>query len=129
MANVEEFHFERTNLDRIAGFHGGEHGFASSAVVPCQLDLDQAARETSCVYRDVDVVQNMVNGTNVIFMSMGDHDPHYLIGFLSQILVIGNDVINPEHIVLGKHDACIHNQDLVIDFVGSHVLAHFPEPT
>src|SRR6266508_31169 len=128
MADVEELHFEWTNLHRIASLHRVEHSFACTTVVARQFDLDQAAGQASCVHRSGDVVQNMVNSPNMVFMSMRNYDPHYLIGFLTQIFIIGNDVINPEHIVFGKHDACIYNQNLVVEFVGGHILAHFPKP-
>ena len=66
---------------------------------------------------------------NVVFMSMRDHDPHYLICFIAQIFIIGNDVIDPQHIVMREHDARIYDHNLVIELVGSHVLANFPKST
>ncbi len=59
---------------------------------------------------------------------MRDHDPYHFIGLLTQIFKVGNDVVDPEHIVFGKHNARIHNQNLILELVGSHVLAHFPKP-
>src|SRR5688572_20266120 len=70
-----------------------------------------------------------MDGTNVVFMSMRDRNPHDLISFLTQIFIVGNNIIDPEHIIFGEHDARIHNQNLVVELVGSHVLAHFPKST
>ena len=53
----------------------------------------------------------------------------HLIGALAQVLIVGNDVIDPEHIVFGEHDARIDHDDLAFVFVRRHVLSDFPETT
>jgi hypothetical protein len=68
----------------------------------------------------------MMDGPDVIFMSMCDDNANNFIGFAAQIFVIGNNVINPDHIVTREHHARIYDQYLVVKFVGGHVLAHFP---
>ena len=46
---------------------------------------------------------------------------------LAQVSHIGDDVIDPQHVVIREHQAGIHNQDLPAKFVGRHVAAHFPQ--
>ena len=65
----------------------------------------------------------------MVFMSVRDDNAEDLIRFVAQIVVIGNDVIDPEHVVFWKHNSRIHDQDLMIEFVGGHVLADFPKST
>ena len=65
---------------------------------------------------------------DVIFMPMCDDDADHVAGSGAQIFIIGNDVINSNHIVSGEHDAGIYHQNLVLEFIGGHVLAYFPEP-
>ncbi len=66
---------------------------------------------------------------NVILMPVGDDDSRHLVGSFTQILIIGDDVIDPQHVIMRKHDARVHDQNLVLILVGGHVLANFPEPT
>ena len=126
MADVEEFHVKGTDLYRVAGFHRVQHGFGN--IVARQLDFDQSSCQRGGIHRRGGNVQKMVDCSNMIFMTVGNDNANHLIGFLTQIFKIGNDVIDPEHIVFGEHDSGIHHQDLVLEFIGSHVLAHFPEP-
>src|SRR5512138_2523911 len=71
----------------------------------------------------------MVNGANVVFMSVGDDDAHDLFSFLAQVFIIGNDVIDPEHVIAREHNTRVNDHDLVVVLIGSHVLAYFPKST
>ena len=42
---------------------------------------------------------------------------------VAQIFEIGDDVIDPQHVIIGEHQPGIHDQDLAVVFVGHHVLA------
>jgi hypothetical protein len=46
--------------------------------------------------------------------------------FFQQVIEIGNDVINPQHIVLGKHDARVNDQNIIPVFVEDHIFSDFP---
>ena len=63
----------------------------------------------------------------MVFVPMRDDNPEDLVPFAAQIIVIGNDVIYPEHIVFWKHNSRIYDQDFSIEFVDGHILADFPE--
>src|ERR1051325_7409790 len=126
---MKELHFEGTDLDRIASLDRVQCGFARPSIVARQLDFDQTASQACCIDRCRDIMQDMVNRSNMVFMSMCNDNPHDFIGFLTQILIVGNDVVYSEHVIAGEHDACIHDHNLVVELVGGHVLAHFPKST
>ncbi len=128
MTDVEKFHLEGTDLHRAACFHFRERGSAQG-IVARQLALDQAEGQRCPVNGHRNIVQNMMDRSNVILMPVCDDNPHYLILLAAQIFIIGNDVIDPEHIVAWKHHARIHDQYLMIEFIGGHVFTHFPKST
>ena len=63
----------------------------------------------------------------MVFMSMGDEDALDVFGIVTQVLEIGDDVIHPQHIIIGKHQTGIDDQDLPVIFIGHHILADFSE--
>ena len=58
---------------------------------------------------------------------MGDDDAAHRLALAEQVLEIGDDVVDPQHVVLGKHQAGVDHQDVVPIFVGHHILANFPQ--
>ncbi len=94
-----------------------------------QFDFDQAAGQGRGVNWHWKIIQHMGDRADMIFMSMRYDNTENLIRLVAQIVVIGNNVIDPEHVVFGKHNSRIDDQDLMVEFVGSHVLADFPKST
>src|SRR5664279_5078042 len=69
----------------------------------------------------------MMNGANMIFVPMGDHDPAYLLSSLTQVLDIGDNVIDPQHVVFGKHKTGINDEDFPTVLVHHHIPSNFPQ--
>jgi hypothetical protein len=49
--------------------------------------------------------------------------------FFKQIVKIRDDIVDSQHIILGKHDACIYNEDIVPVFIKDHILPNLPQAT
>ena len=65
----------------------------------------------------------MPDGAGVILVTMGDNDPANLVSFLKKVVEIGDDIVDPEHVILGEHDAGVDDQDVVSVLDRHHVLA------
>ena len=65
----------------------------------------------------------------MVFMTVGNDDSFHLVAILLEVGEIGNDVIDPQHIVFGEHETGIDNQDLIVIFVRHHIGTDFPQAT
>ena len=122
VADMEGLDLERADLEGLAGLDGVQIGLAGQTVA-CQFDLDQAAGQGRGIDRGRHVRQQVLDGTDMVLVTVGDDDPMHLGGMVAQILEIRDDVVHPEHVIIGEHQAGIHDQDVAVVFVGHHVLA------
>ena len=65
----------------------------------------------------------------MVFMSVGDNNPHNLCSVVTDIFKIGDDIVHSEHVVIRKHQPCIYNQDLPVVLVHHHVFADLAQAT
>src|SRR3990172_8160529 len=61
-------------------------------------------------------------------MAMCYDDAADLVSLLEKVSEIGDDVIDPQHVVLGEHDTGVDDQDVLSVLDGHHVLADLPQP-
>jgi ribosome maturation factor RimP len=99
---------------------------ARSKVVLVESPPGHSEGVSRAEHRDVDAVQEIRQRADVVLVPMRDDDPDYAVGFVQQIVEIWDDVIDPQHVIFGEHDAGIHDQDIPAVFIRSHVLPHFP---
>ena len=59
-------------------------------------------------------------------MTVGNDDAAYQMTFFQQVIKIGNDVVNSQHIVLGEHDAGVYYENIIPIFIEDHILPNFP---
>ena len=58
----------------------------------------------------------------MIFIPMGDDDSSDTMFLVFEIVFkIGDDKVDPEHVVFREHDARIHNQNILTIFINGHV--------
>ena len=123
---MEELHFERADLDLFTGVDGVQVRFLGHAVAR-QFHFQQATRQGRGVDRRVGHFQQMVNGADMVLVAVGDDNALHLLLVLDQIGEVGDDVIDPQHIVFGEHHPGIDHHDLVVVFVDHHIAAYFPQ--
>ena len=66
---------------------------------------------------------------DVVFVAVGDENRTHLFGALHQIGHVGDDKVHPGHVVIGKLDTAVDDDDIVAAFYGHHVFADLPQPT
>ena len=69
----------------------------------------------------------MLDGADVVFMTVGEDDALHLAAVLAQVGQIRDDVIDAQHVIFREHQAGIHHQDLTVIFVDHHILANFAQ--
>ena len=58
------------------------------------------------------LLQQMVDGAGVVFVPVGDDDAAHPVAVLQQVLEIGDDVIDPQHVVFGEHQAGVYDEQI-----------------
>ncbi len=129
MGDVIELDLERTKLDGLPGFNRVEQGIAR--MTPLRVSLTSIRpRVRAVAYTGAGMSFRTwwiapIWSSCPCVMTNADH----LIGSAAHIFIIGNDIVDPEHVVFGEHDAGVDDDDLAIEFVGGHVLSNFPKST
>ena len=108
---------------RFDGFHDRAPGGTSIV----QLNRDQSMGQSRGVYRHIYLRQYKGKGSDVILMSVGDQDRLDPIGPLHKIGNVGDNQIDPRHIVVRKLDPAVDNDDVVAALQGHHVLTDLPQ--
>lgn len=125
VAHVEEFDLKRANSLLVAGLNGAQVGLLGHAVAG-QLDLEHADGQRRGVNRRVDKFQHVAKRAGVIFVTVRDNNTDHLVAALLDVTEIGDNVINPDHVIFGEHEPGVNDQDLPVIFVQHHVAPDFP---
>ena len=122
MADPEGDDAERPDLDLVAGLHGQER-----VVVELVL-LDLAAEETAGEGRGVDrdareLRQHVGQAADVVLVGVGDQERPDVGLALLEVGDVGNDEVDPEHLLVGEHQPAVDHDDVVAVLEHVHVLA------
>ena len=74
-------------------------------------------------YGGVDLLEDVVNGADVVLVPVGDEHAPQAAVVLHQIANVGNDAVDAVHVVSGKGHAAVHDDNLAAVLVGGHILA------
>ncbi len=78
-----------------------------------QLMLDQTHGEFRGIQRNIDFLNNVRYGADMIFMAVGEYKPLYLINIFLKIRNIRNDKIHTQHVILRKSKTAVNNNNAV----------------
>ncbi|MNV31098.1 hypothetical protein D3C71_1223900 [compost metagenome] len=84
-----------------------------------QLILYKSKRELRTVYRNVQMLEHIRQASDMVFVTMRQHNASYLVAVLRQIGNIRNNDINAEHILFWELQSRIHDDNVVtvLDYV------------
>ena len=68
------------------------------------------------------------NRSDVVFVTVGEHDGHHVIEAISDRLEIRQDQVNAGLGFLGEKDTTVDDEQLAIDIEDGHVATDFPNP-
>ena len=92
-----------------------------------ELQLDEPGGEPGAVDRDIDLLENIWDGADVVLMAVGDEQAPQPGFVLDEIGHVGDDAIDAVHIIAGEGHAAVHHDDLAAVLIGGHVLADLVE--
>ena len=122
----DEFDAEASEAEHIARFFR-EYLRVIQKIVLLKLELNECRRERRCVYRDIQIVNDIRNSADVILVSVSDDYTSYFFGVGLEIRNVGNDDIYTVHIFIRETETAVDNDNIRAKFNGSHVLADLAE--
>ena len=122
VADPERDDAERPDLDLVAGLEGKDR-----VVVELVL-LDLVAEEAAGEGRGVDrhareLGQDVRQRADVVLVGVGDEEGLDLVLVLLEVGDVGDDEIDPEHLLVGEHQPAVDHDDVVAVLEHVHVLA------
>ncbi len=94
-----------------------------------QLVFDKAQSQLGSVNRHVQMAQDIRKCPDVILMSVRQKDPAYFLAVFNQVRDIGDDHIDPQHLLFREHQPRIDYDDIIPVPNHVHVLPDFVQPT
>ncbi len=126
VTDVEELDPERAQLDRAVRVDGIQLTVGQQPRF-FQLDLRQPARQCRRVHRHVQVLQQVGQRADVVFMPVGQHDRQDPVCPFRQVLDVRIHEIDARHVALGEHEARIDHEDVTIVLQRQQILPDLTE--
>ncbi len=125
MADAERLDPEGPDLELVAGIEGQERVVVE--LVLLDLDAQQAACQRGCVHRHArEVRQDIWQPAHVILVGVCDQERLDLVAVFAQVGDIGDDQVDPEHLLVREHEPAVDHDDVLAVLEHVHVLADFP---
>ncbi len=128
VGDAERLHGETAQLEPLARAERPEVGLLREAVL-AQAIGHERQRERSAVDRDREVAEQVRKRADVILVAVGQHHSAKRLALAEKIGEIGDDVVDPQHLVIGKHEAAVHGDQILAELDQHHVEADLAEPT
>ena len=127
VADPERDDAERADLDLVAGLEGEDRVVVE--LVLLDLVAEQAAGEGRGVDRHArELGQDVRQGADVVLVGVGDQEGLDVGLALLEIGDVGDDEVDPEHLLVGEHQAAVDDDDVVAVLEHVHVLADLADP-
>lgn len=121
VVHVDEFHRETAELYHDARLYAVQTDVVEFMLF--QLVFEQRERELGTEDRGVYLFQQIGHAADMVFMAVREHQTADFVFVLFEIGDVGYDEIDPGHIVRREYQSRVHDNDILAEFKGGHVLA------
>ena len=128
VVDVNELRVDCAELDMIARLDHPQIGLPGQGVL-LQLVLDDPQRQRGSEDGGIDGAENVGNRADVILVSVRKQDPADAVLVCLQVGDIGNDQVNARHIVIGKAETAVNDDQIIVVFDDGHVFADLAQPS
>ena len=122
MVDVDEFHSKATGLHGIAGLVGHQLDLVGQTVL-FQLQLDETVGHGSAMDGGVDLPHGVGDGTDMVFVAVGDEEAPELLLVGHEIGKVGDHQIHAVHVLLREAYAAVDDDHILAVFQHGAVLA------
>ncbi len=128
MGDPHELHLEGSQGNLLAGAHRSQVGPLEELVL-LELDRYEAAGEPGAVDGHPQLAQDIRQGAGVVLVAVGDDDGSQLLLPLADVGDVGDHQVNPQHLLLGEHEAGVDDDHVLGELQHHHVLADLSQAT
>jgi hypothetical protein len=125
MRGPDELDLKRPGLDEIPRLDDMQLGLAQQPMLD-QLVLRHGQREARAINRHVDDLQQIGQRADVIFVSMREDERAHARGVRLDEPEVGDDDVHPMQALVGEHQTCINEENVLLSAQGQHVHPEFP---
>ena len=126
MGHPDELDLELSDLHLLAWLHHSEVGLLVQ-VVFLELFLHEAQGERGPVDGRVQIPEHIGERTDMVFVAVGEQDGAHLLLALHEVADIRDHHVDAEHVRFRKHEAAVHDDDVIAVLEGRHVQADLAE--
>ena len=123
---MDEFHAHAARADLFARVDANELRLLFIAVLR-QLVAQNAERQPRCVYRHIQLLENIGHGADMVLMPVGEKNAAHLFFVLFQIGYIRDHKIDAGHLLIRESHAAIHNDNIVSVFDCRDIFSDFTD--
>ena len=128
MVDVDKLHLKTACFDGLARLVGEELDLALQMML-LKLELDKPGSEPRAVDGAVELLHGIGNAADVVLMTVGQEHAADFFLILDKVRHVRNDKVNAVHVVFGKAETAVDDDDILAVFQNGHVLADFVEST
>ncbi len=122
VVDVDELRLDRAERDAVAGLDFARLPIAR--LVFLELRADQRQRERRSDDRNLrKLAQQIRDPADVVFVAVRDEQAAKLVLPFAQVGEVVDDDVDPEHLLVGKHQAAVDDDQIVVRLDAGHVAA------
>ena len=118
--HLDELHLEAAHLHLVAGLHAVELRLDAALG---ELALQKSQRESGAVDGHFELVGVVRQRADVILMTVSEDDAAQLLQVVADVGDVGDDGVDAGAVLAGELHAAVHDDDVVAELEGGHILA------
>ena len=127
VAHPDELNVKGTDLNSVQGHDNAEFSHIKEIKLP-ELVLYHTEGERRTIHGDRKFPQEIGNSSHMILMGMGSGQRAFSRSLFSlRYSISGNNNVHPQHVILGKHETGINDNDGVTILDDHHVQTDFTQ--
>ncbi len=129
MRHAKQFDMKRPEFERRARRHRNQVGPSEKFVLLQPMTQQPQSQRRTVNSGKTELLKQKRHRTDMILMTVGEHQPPDTIKAPFQTADVGNDQIDTRHVRLGEHQTAVDKQQVAPIFHRHHVQADFPQPS
>ena len=125
MVHTDKAHAETTHIDNVPLHYRMQ--IARIHTIFLETAFQNAQRQTRTINRHIELFEDIGQGTDMVFVPMGQDNRLNHIAILQKIADIRNNEVHAQHIFFGEHEPRINHENFIANTDDRHVLADFPQ--
>ena len=126
VVHMDGFHRKAAQLELLLGGDLHELGLACQAEL-FQLVPDEAAGQASTIDGQIELLQQIGDAADVVFVAVGDEQALDLLLILHHEGEIRDDQIHAVHVAVREDETAVHDDHIAAALIDRHILAHFAQ--